>query len=356
MIQNNQIQEWWNEYFPYETLQSIETPSGGATTQTFILNRSKLLKVYISKDGAEVRNNFFENTSKAIGLLDGLSLYSPKILCKYAKNKIFNAPFVCSEFIESIDLSNILYKLNLDEQFEKILCKSAKNKIFNAPFVCSEFIESIDLSNILYKLNLDEQFENGKKIGEIIKQLHELTKLTDQKYNTQILLDNAQKALDLESENNLLDLEIKEIMFKFVTEYRPRIIKTDFVLVHNDLHSENFLRDKDGIDFLIDFDMSFVGWKIFELRKLLYAALIPKYLVNKKLDDFYPNKSMIPFFQGLISVYPELFCYEYLDEIKLLLMPQGLNNLKKLQGSQDYDLTQDLFRMIFKENILETIF
>jgi hypothetical protein len=38
------------------------------------------------------------------------------------------------------------------------------------------------------------------------------------------------------------------------------------------------------------------------------------------------------------------------------MMPQGLNNLKRMQDSEDIDLTQDLFRMIFKENILETIF
>jgi Phosphotransferase enzyme family len=133
------------------------------------------------------------------------------------------------------------------------------------------------------------------------------------------------------------------------------IIKTDFVLVHNDLHPENYLRDGLEKDFLIDFDMSFVGWKIFELRKLLYAALIPGYLVNQKLDNFYTNKSMIPFFQGLVSIYPELFSYEFMDEIKLLMIPQGLNNLKRLQGLEDFDLTQDLLRMIFKENILETI-
>jgi hypothetical protein len=64
---------------------------------------------------------------------------------------------------------------------------------------------------------------------------------------------------------------------------------------------------------------------------------------------------MIPFFQGLVAEYPELFSHEFLNEIKLLMMPQGLNNLKRLQGSDDFDLTQDLFRMIFKENILETI-
>jgi aminoglycoside phosphotransferase (APT) family kinase protein len=314
MIQNNQIQEWWSEYFPDETLNSIETPSGGATTQTFILNRGKLLKVYISKDGSETKGAYFENTIGAMRVLEDLDFFSPRVLCE-----------------------------------------SAKSKVFEAPFICYEFIESTDLSNILYKLNPDEQFTNGKKIGEIIKQLHTLTTASDQEYNTQNLLDLAQKALEFELENNLLDGEVQEIMIKFLSEYKPRIIKTDFVLVHNDLHPENYLRDVLESDFLIDFDMSFVGWKIFELRKLLYAALIPKYLVSEKLDDFYPNKSMIPFFKGLISVYPELFSYEFLDEIKLLMMPQGLNNLKRLQGSDDFDLTQDLFRMIFKENVLEIL-
>jgi aminoglycoside phosphotransferase (APT) family kinase protein len=314
MVQKSQIQEWWKEYFPNETLQSIETPSGGATTQTFILNRSKLLKVYISKDGSEIKDTFYKNASRAMEVLENSDLFSPKVLCK-----------------------------------------SAKSKVFEAPFICYEFIESTDLSNILYKLNLDEQFANGKKIGEIIKQLHTLTSVIDQEYNTQNLLDLAQKALEFESENNLLESGVQEIMTKFVSEYKPRIIKTDFVLVHNDLHPENYLRDGLDRDFLIDFDMSFVGWKIFELRKLIYTALIPRYLVNQKLDDFYPNKSMITFFKGLISVYPELFSYEFLDEIKLLMVPQGLNNLKRLQGLDDFDLTQDLFRMIFKENILETI-
>jgi aminoglycoside phosphotransferase (APT) family kinase protein len=314
MIQKSQIQEWWNKYFPDEILKCVETPSGGATTQTFILNRSKLLKIYISQDGSEVKDKFFENALRRLETLKDSEFFSPRILCE-----------------------------------------SAKSKVFEAPFICYEFIESTDLSSILYKLYPDELFANGKTIGSIIKKLHTLTTVSDQECNTQNLLDLAQKALEFESENNLLDVKVKEIMLKFVSEYKPRIIKTDFVLVHNDLHPENYLRDESGIDFLIDFDMSFVGWKLFELRKLLYAALIPRYLVNQKLDDFYQNKSMIPFFKGLISIYPELFSYEFLDEIKLLMMPQGLNNLKRLQGSDDFDLTQDLFRMIFVDNILETL-
>jgi hypothetical protein len=87
MIDKTQIQEWWNGYFLDETLNSIEIPSGGATTQTFILNRNKLLKVYISKDGAEVKNIFFENTSRAVKILDGLDLYFPKLLCKSIETK-----------------------------------------------------------------------------------------------------------------------------------------------------------------------------------------------------------------------------------------------------------------------------
>jgi aminoglycoside phosphotransferase (APT) family kinase protein len=314
MVKNPQIQEWWNENFPTEMLVSIENPSSGATTQTFILNRNKLLKVYISKDGSETKNNFFENTLRASEMLSGLDFYRPRVLCQ-----------------------------------------SAESKVLKAPFICTKFIEGTDLSNILYKLSTAEQYENGKKIGAIIKNLHSLTTVKNQNYDTQNLLDLAKRALDFAFENNLLDGNMGEAMKKLVVEYKPRIIKTDFVLVHNDLHPENYLRDNLGKDFLIDFDMSFVGWKLFELRKLLYAALIPKYLVNEKLDDFYSDRSMIPFFKGLINIYPEIFNREYLDEIKLLLMPQGIHNLKKLTGSIDYDLTWSLLEMIFKEKILETI-
>jgi hypothetical protein len=75
MIQNNQIQEWWNEYFPDETLNSVETPSGGATTQTFILNRNKLLKVYISKDGSEIKDTFYKNASLAMEVLENSDFF-----------------------------------------------------------------------------------------------------------------------------------------------------------------------------------------------------------------------------------------------------------------------------------------
>jgi aminoglycoside phosphotransferase (APT) family kinase protein len=189
MTQNNQIQEWWNEYFPDETLQSVETPSGGATTQTFILNRSKLLKVYISKDGSETKDTFYKNASLATKILE-----------------------------------------NTDFLYPRVLCESAKSKVFEVPFICYEFIESTDLSNILYKLNPDEQYTNGKKIGEIIKKLHTLTTVSDQEYNTQNLLNLAQKALEFESENKLLDNEVKEVMIKFVSEYKPRICNIPHIL------------------------------------------------------------------------------------------------------------------------------
>jgi serine/threonine protein kinase len=287
---------------------------GGAMTQSFILNENLILKVYFSKDGTESRENFFDKAKNAIRLLDGFSECVPKVKGIFENDEILGA----SAFL-------------------------------------SEYIESTDLSNILYNISSEKVFEHGCKVGKMIKKMHETTRVKSQEYDTQKLLDLAKKAFEFALDNKLLTNTDYDLVNEFVINYKPKIIKTDFVLVHQDLHPENYLIDSEGNYFLIDFDMSFVGWKIFELRKLTYAALIPAYLVPETLDSFYPNKSMINFWNGLKAVYPDFFDPQYIDEVKLLNLPQILYNLKKWKGTSDYSLTMDIFEMIHKENILEEL-
>jgi serine/threonine protein kinase len=314
IVQNNQIHQWWEQNFPNKNLKSIKKPSGGAMTQSFILNENLILKVYFSKDGTESRENFFENAK--------------------------NATEIMGDFIEYIPKVKGVFK---------------NDKTLGASAILVEYLESADLSNVLYKISPDKVFEHGCKVGKMIKKMHETTRVKDQEYDTQKLLDLATKALEFALDNKLLTNTDYDLVNEFVINYKPKIIKTDFALVHQDLHPENYLIDSEGNYFLIDFDMSFVGWKIFELRKLTYAALIPAYLVPETLDSFYPNKSMINFWNGLKAVYPDFFDPQYTDEVKLLNLPQILYNLKKWKGTSDYSLTVDIFEMIYKENILEEL-
>jgi aminoglycoside phosphotransferase (APT) family kinase protein len=315
IILKNQIHQWWAANFPNEPLLSIKKPSGGAMTQSFILNENFILKVYVSKDGIESREGFFDNAKRAVGLLGIFEKHTPSVKGIFENDEILGA-------------SGILV----------------------------EYIESTDLSNVLYKISPEKVFEHGCKVGKMIKKMHEITTVKKQEYNTQKLLDLAKKALEFATKNKLLNGENLNLINGFLSKYKPRVIQIDFVLVHQDLHPENYLIDSVGNYFLIDFDMSFVGWKIFELRKLIYAALIPAYLVPEILESFYPNKSMLDFCNGLKTVYPELFDPQYIDEIKLLNLPQILYNLKKLKGLAKYNLTMDIFEMIYRGNILDELF
>jgi Phosphotransferase enzyme family len=315
MISNTKIQHWWQINFPNEALVSVKKPSSGCTSHTYVLNDEVLLKIYISKDGDTIQSDYFNNGKIAVDKVQGIQ--------------------EC--LTDSILLSEM-------------------DDIFGAPIRCMRFLESSDLSNFLYKLDSKETIELAHKIGLIIKKIHKESTIVNQEYDTQHLIDLAKKALEIAAKNQQIEKNYYDTIFEFVKNYDSRIIKTDFVLVHSDLHPENYLKSKDGKYYIIDFDLSFVGWNMFELRKLIHAALVPSFLVNDTLDSHYPNKSMIPFFKGLMQVYPELFDSIYLNEIKLSLIPKLLFYLSSPKDSIDYRLNRDLFHMVFEDGVLEEIF
>ena len=316
---NINIQKWWKHNFSNRKLKSISLLPGGQSNLCYLINRELVLKIYKPKYEYAIGNQkaYFEVGSQFQHTLNS-SGFTPRVLGVYPKDELLQASAILMEFIKGEDLSKVL----------------------------------------AYSNDRSTQYSIGKKIGEILRIIHQTKTIPDREYNTQKSLDIAKSKLSKAIQKKFIPTHIQNLSEQFISNYKSKVITQDFVLVHGDAHLENFIKQGNEL-FVIDFDMCSMGLNFLELRMILHLAFMPANLVAEELEIFYPNGSMLTLLKGIINSYPQIMPQEYLPEIKLIALTEILQrfnlNISLENNSIHIERASQMFKQIFVESLLENI-
>lgn len=312
------IEQWWQKQFPDKPIIKTKELVGGQSHPCFLLNDSLVLKIYVTKFS-------WSSGSSDMG---------------FAKAKEFQT------------------KLSGSALTPKILGIYQNDQILEADAILMEYISGVNLSTVLYKYTKDQMFENGQRVGSLIKTINQTQALPNQTFDTKVLVDEIDSEFNQAKQKGLLYIEIEDFYTSFVQTYKPRIIQHDFVLVHGDIHPENLIIADSGLK-VIDFDVCSFGLRFQEMRMLFHVACIPADLVPEDLEPFYPEGSLIPWFNGIVESYPELVEPGFLNAIKLIAFLEivGKFNLGKNIGDKDSPRSRgmEMFRLVFEGELLQEL-
>lgn len=313
------IVKWWKRNFSNRELKSVTLLSGGQSNLCYLINKELVLKIYKPKYEYAVGNQeaHFEVGSQFQPSLNS-SGFTPKVIGVYPKDELVQASAMLMEYIEGEDLSKVL----------------------------------------AYSSDESTQYFTGKKMGEMLRVIHQTKTIPNKEYNTQKLIDIAKNKLSRAIQKGFIPTHIQDLSEQFISNYKSKIITEDFVLVHGDAHLENFIKQGSKL-FIIDFDMCSMGLNFFELRILLHLAFMPANLVAEELEVYYPNSSMLTLLKGIINSYPQIMPIAYLPEIKLLALAEILQrfNLNKSSANKLTHIKRasQMFKQIFIKKSLENI-
>lgn len=314
------IEKWWKRNFSNRELKSVTLLSGGQSNQCYLINKELILKIYKPKYKYAIGNQeaHFKIGSQFQSSLNS-SGFTPKVIGVYPKDEL----------------------------------------LVQASAMLMEYIEGEDLSKVLAHSNDEStQYSTGKKMGEMLRVIHQTKTIPNKEYNTQKLIDIAKNKLSRAIQKGFIPTHIQDLSEQFISNYKSKVITEDFVLVHGDAHLENFIKQGSKL-FIIDFDMCSMGLNFFELRILLHLAFMPANLVAEELEVYYPNSSMLTLLKGIINSYPQIMPIAYLPEIKLLALAEILQrfNLNKSSANKLTHIKRasQMFKQIFIKKSLENI-
>jgi thiamine kinase-like enzyme len=316
-IIEERVKTWLNTKYPEITIESINMLSGGQTNLCYRINQDYVLKVYLSKQseksGRELR--YFRNGTLLSQQFND-SGFIPRIYGVYENDEILEANALLMEYIEGKELSRILHYSN-GRNRQKI----------------------------------------GRKIGTILKYLHSSQILSNQLYDTEQLREKVITRLWKANKIGSMDKEISRFASKFVEKYESKDILTDFVVIHNDAHLENFIITPSKSLRLIDFDMLQSGPAFLEMRMILHSCLMPGNLVARDIKSEYDNLLLLEILKGILKTYPQICPMQYLEEVKMLAMSEILAMFNLPKSCADYEVARKrgklMFDAIFKSNLLE---
>lgn len=319
MNQITSIEQWWKLNFPSRELKSVTMLSGGQSNLCYQINNELVLKIYKPKYEYAVGNQ--------------------------------EAHFkVCSQFQSSLNSSGFT---------PKVIEVYPKDELLQASAMLMEYIEGEDLSKVLAFTNDEStKYSTGKKMGEMLRVIHQTQTIPNRKYNTQKLIDIARNKLFEAIRKGFIPTHIQNLSEQFISNYKSKVITEDLVLVHGDAHLENFIKQDNEL-FIVDFDTCSMGLSFFELSILLHLAFMPANLVAEELEVYYPNSSMLTLLKGIINSYPKIMPLKYLPEIKLIALVEILQRFNFNEFSKNklthIERATQMFEQIFIKNSLKNI-
>lgn len=312
------INKWWQTNFPNQTLFGIKKFAGGQSNNCYLLNSSLVLKMYSPKFAYAIggQSKHFEVGSHYQQLLSQTG-FAPKIFAIYKNDPLLGT---------------------------------------NA--ILMEYVDGKDLSQVIYTYSEEQKYQTGREIGKLLRSFHSAEIIPNQKYDTQVLINQTKEEYEGAKTKGLIYPELADSVESMINNYEPRIIVDNFVLTHGDAHLENFIVTKTGLR-VIDLDTCSLDLPIHDMRMLLHTACMPINIVAVELEKFYSSGSLISMLKGVINEYPQVCPSKYIAEIKLIALLEILNKFNLPNSLVDKDTPRiramEMFNIVFEENLLESI-
>lgn len=159
-------------------------------------------------------------------------------------------------------------------------------------------------------MNENERENFIKRLVDILKQIHK------NEYKSYEWSNHIKKRIIYSyniTKDNFNDEE-KNIILKSLEKYDEILIDNYFSLIHNDLHFDNILLDKNNNIKLIDFNDSTIAPFDFDLRIFYMCVTLPWKWANTEMDPLQLPKDYKNLFNYIKKYYNELNNIKYLEE------------------------------------------
>lgn len=244
---------------------------------------------------------------------------------------------VCGEK-EKEDLFDVeadFYRQNQKNKNIPMLYRYDKSKRI-VPFVY-EIIEKINGKSVYYywyKMSEAQREKFIRRLVEILKNIHfkEYDGYDWSAFVKYKILSDFYKTITIFNE------EEKRLILESIEQYDKILSNNRFCLIHNDLHFDNILIEKEENIKLIDFNDSIIAPFDFDLRLLYMSVTLPWKWANIEMDSYQKEKDYKYLFEYVKKYYTELNEVKYLNE--RMVIYSVLNDFELLPRFQSQELKE----------------
>ena len=263
-------------------------------------------------------------------------------------NSIFNVNDkyiikVCGEKEKEnlFDVEADFYRKNQENKNIPMLYRYDKSKRI-VPFVY-EIIEKINGKSVYYYWYKMSEAQREKFIKDLVQILKNIHFKEYDGYDWSAFVKN--KILsDFHKTITIFNEEEKKIILESIEQYDKILSNNRFCLIHNDLHFDNILIEKEENIKLIDFNDSIIAPFDFDLRLLYMSVTLPWKWANIEMDSYQKEKDYKYLFEYVKKYYTELNEVKYLNE--RMVIYSVLN---------DFELLSRFWSRELKERILSNL-
>lgn len=176
-----------------------------------------------------------------------------------------------------------------------------------------EIMEKVDGKSVYYywyQMNEKQREAFVKDLVDVLKSLHtkEYPAYDWSGFIKEQVLTCFHQTIDMFNE------EERNIILESISKYDQILSDNHFCLVHNDLHFDNILVDREQNIKFIDFNDSFVAPFDFDLRLLYMSVSLPWKWANIEMDPLQKPEDYQHLFEYIKKYYAELNSIQYLEE------------------------------------------
>ena len=280
----------------------------------------------IAKESQDIFGNINKVEEVNAGFNNSIFNINDKYIIKACDNK---------EKENLFDIEANFYNSNKNNENIPILYKYDKSKNI-VPYVY-EIIEKVDGNTVYYywyKMSENQREEFIQKLVQVLQKIHSKNypAYDWSSYIKEKILSSFNQTLDMFSK------EEQNLILKSLDKYDEILSDNKFSLIHNDLHFDNILIDKNHNIKLIDFNDSMIAPFDYDLRLLYMSVETPWKWANIEMDSYQKPEDYKHLFEYIKKYYKELNDIKYLDE--RMIIYRILDDFKLLPRFKEEDAKQ----------------